>query len=348
MPKISQRSTIADVARHAGVSKATVSRFLNHRETLLTPAIAKRVEAAVQALGYRPSPMAQALKRGRSRLIGLVVADITNPYSVAVLSGAELACREAGYLVMLFNLGNESERESAGIQALASYKVEGFILNTMGHDAGAMLETAGQGRPVVLVDRMHEGLDVDFVSLDNTHAIALCMNHLMSAGYLDFLLVSEPLGQVSSRIERTRAFESFINAQGQEVRGDSFECGPDDEAALVCRLRALRAAAHGVPALISNNAVVTLRLISAIATLGWRLGEEIGLIGIDDAPWAPYVGPGVSAVSQPTERIGRLAAQCLLQRLEGLSAPARTLLLPGVLAARGSTDRHPGARPASR
>src|SRR5690606_3989559 len=153
MSKPPARSTIADVARHAGVSKATVSRFLNHRETLLTPEIARKVESSIAALGYTPSPMAQALKRGRSRLIGLVVADITNPYSVAVLSGAEQACREAGYLLMLFNLGNESDRESAGLQALSSYKVEGFILNTMGHDAGAVLETARQGRPVVLVDR---------------------------------------------------------------------------------------------------------------------------------------------------------------------------------------------------
>src|SRR5690606_26692346 len=103
-------------------------------------------------------------KRGRSRLIGLVVADVTNPFSVAVLRGAEQACREAGYLVMLFNMGNESERESAGLRALSSYKVEGFILNTTGHDAGAALETARQGKPVVLVDRLHRGLDVDFIS----------------------------------------------------------------------------------------------------------------------------------------------------------------------------------------
>src|SRR5690606_32088916 len=177
------RSTIADVARHAGVSKATVSRFLNHRETLLSPEIALRVEVAIDELRYTPSPMAQALKRGRSRLIGLVVADITNPYSVAVLRGAEQACREAGYLLMLFNLGNEIERESAGIHALSSYRVEGFILNTMGHDAGALLETARQGKPIVLVDRQHHGLDVDFVSLDNHQAIFLGAQHLLDEGY---------------------------------------------------------------------------------------------------------------------------------------------------------------------
>src|SRR5712675_1771362 len=89
------RVTIADVARRAGVSKATVSRFLNRRDELLTPEIAKRVASAVAALRYSPSPTAQALSRGRSRLIGLVVADVANPYSVAVLRGAEQACQEA-------------------------------------------------------------------------------------------------------------------------------------------------------------------------------------------------------------------------------------------------------------
>ena len=105
------RATIADVARQAGVSKATVSRFLNHRDKLLTKGIAARVEAAISTLSYSPNPMAQALKRGRSRLIGLVVADVSNPFSVAVLRGAEKACQQAGYLLMLFNLGNDSRRE---------------------------------------------------------------------------------------------------------------------------------------------------------------------------------------------------------------------------------------------
>src|ERR1035437_4056911 len=130
--KSAARATIADVARQAGVSKATVSRFLNHREELLTRDIATRVEVAITALAYSPSPMAQALKRGRSRLIGLVVADVTNPFSVAVLRGAEKACQQAGYLLMLFNLGNDSRRESEAIETLTAYQVEGFILNTLG------------------------------------------------------------------------------------------------------------------------------------------------------------------------------------------------------------------------
>ncbi|HWK71311.1 LacI family DNA-binding transcriptional regulator [Pollutimonas sp. M17] len=338
MSKTQGRSTIADVARQAGVSKATVSRFLNHRDTLLSPEIAGKVEAAVKQLGYVPSPMAQALKRGRSRLIGLVVADITNPYSVAVLRGAEQACREAGYLVMLFNLGNESERESAGIRALTSYKVEGFILNTMGRDAGAVLETARQGKPVVLVDRLHDGLDVDFVSLDNRQAISLSGGHLLDAGYRDLLLVTEPLGTVSSRIERARAFKAFVAEQGSTVSGHSVESRAEAPELLDQALQSLRKGAQARPAVITSNAVVTLRVVEAVARLGWRLGRDVGLVGIDDTPWAPYVGPGITTVSQPTGELGRLAAQCLMQRLAGSTIAARKILLPGTLMSRGSTQ----------
>lgn len=337
MSKIPARSTIADVARRAGVSKATVSRFLNHRDTLLSLEIASRVEAAVRELSYTPSPMAQALKRGRSRLIGLVVADITNPYSVAVLRGAEQACREVGYLIMLFNLGNESERESIGLRTLSSYRVEGFILNTMGHDAGAVLETARQGKPVVLVDRWHDGLDVDFVSLDNRQAVELCAGHLLDAGYRDLLLVTEPLTAVSSRVERAQAFDAFVARQGESVSSSHFESLAQDPDALMRALLVLRRGARTRPAILSGNGVVTLRIVAAVAQLGWRLGEDIGLVGIDDTQWAPYIGPGISAVSQPTGEIGRLAAECLIDRLGGMDVPARKIYLPGVLRIRGST-----------
>jgi len=200
------RATIADVAREAGVSKATVSRFLNHRDKLLTKDIATRVEVAVAALAYSPSPMAQALKRGRSRLIGLVVADVTNPFSVAVLRGAEKACQEAGYLLMLFNLGNDGAREREAIIALSAYQVEGFILNTLGHDGGASADAARHGKPVVLVDRRHQDMQADFVSLDNAGAARLGARHLQDSGYRELLFVSEPIKSVSSREERAAAF----------------------------------------------------------------------------------------------------------------------------------------------
>lgn len=340
-PPSGPRATIADVALRAGVSKATVSRFLNHRDKLLTKDIAARVEVAIAELSYNPSPMAQALKRGRSRLIGLVVADVTNPFSVAVLRGAEKACQEAGYLLMLFNLGNDSRRESEAIETLTAYQVEGFILNTLGHDANAATDAARHGKPVVLVDRRHHGMQADFVSLDNAGAVRLGVSHLLEAGYRELLFVSEPIKDVSSREEREASFRAFVGDSAPVVtglQGRVFEHAADDPLALDEALRSLRQrAGTRLPGVLTSNAVVTLRVVAAMARLGWKLGTDVGLVGFDDTEWSPYIGPGLSSIAQPTDELGRIAAGCLIERLKGLQLPPRQILLAGRLVPRGSS-----------
>ena len=345
MPAAEVRATIADVARKAGVSKATVSRFLNHRDTLLSREIAIRVETAIEALGYSPSPMAQALKRGRSRLIGLVVADIANPFSVAVLRGAEKAARQAGYLVMLFNLGNASEREREGIEALASYQVEGFILNTLGGDASAAGEVARHGKPAVLIDRKQAGMHGDFVSLDNTDAVRQAFDHLAGNGYRELLYLTEPTAGVSSRIEREAAFKACLAMPVEGVAGQAIELGDGDEAALDAALRQLKRRAAGRPAaVLASNALVTLRVAAAVARLGWRFGVDLGFVGFDETVWAPLVGDGLTTIAQPTDDIGRVATSCLLERLQGHDLPPRQILLAGQLVPRASSRRVDSAR----
>jgi LacI family kdg operon repressor len=126
------------------------------------------------------------------------------------------------------------------------------------------------------------------------------------------------------------------------VAGRWIETSLDDADGLARALQDLRAGARRPPAVIAGNGVVTMRIVAAVAALGWRLGPDIGLIGIDDTPWAPYVGPGISAVAQPTDALGSLAARCLIERIGGLSVPPRKIRLPGTLIPRGSTRMLPG------
>lgn len=329
------RVTIADVALRAGVSKATVSRFLNRRDELLTPEIAGRVKTAIAALGYSPSPMAQALSRGRSRIIGLVVADVANPFSVAVLRGAEKACQEAGYLLMLFNLGDDTRRERDAIETLAAYQVAGLILNTLGRDDAAVAAAARSGRPVVLVDRRHHDMSADFVSVDNLGAVRTAAEHLAERGWVDVLYVTEPVAGVSSRQEREAAFRGWL-AERPGVQGAVFESRPDTAEGLAAELRALHERGRR-PAVLAANAVITLRVAEAVASLGWTFGQDLGFVGIDETEWAPLVGPGLTTVAQPTDALGRLATTCLLERLEGLDVPPRQILLPGRLVPRRSS-----------
>jgi LacI family kdg operon repressor len=339
-PKPNSRATIDDVARTAGVSKATVSRFLNHRDKLLTPEIAARVEKAVAALGYLPSPMAQGLKRGRSRLIGLVVADIANPFSVAVIRGAEKAAQEAGYLVMLFNLGNASGREREAIEALAAYRVEGFILNTLGADPNAAGEVARHGKPAVLIDRKHPGMQADFVSIDNTDAMHQAVRHLHENGWRELLFVTQLTRGVSSRTEREAAFRATTESLGKGVGAKVLELVDGDDAALDRGLRDLKRRAGRRPAaVLAGNALVTLRVSAAVNRLDWQFGRDLGFVGVDETDWAPLVGSGLTTIEQPTDDIGRVATSCLLERLQGRDFPARQIILGGRLVVRASSRR---------
>lgn len=332
------RITIADVARAAGVSKATVSRYFNHREALLSQEIAARVAAAIAALDYRPSPMAQALKRGTSRLIGMVVADVTNPYSVAVLRGAEKACKDAGYFVMLFNLGNEPEREREAIAALSAYQVDGFILNTFDRAGKGRAEVERIGKPTVLVDRRHGRMSADFVSLDNAGAIEMGVAHLIEAGYDELLYVTEPVKNVSSRLDRQTAFHASLR-EHQHACGTVFEVDEAATDALENAIRDLHKRAPGRAAIFSGNAVITLRIAIAMQQLSLQFGADLGFLGFDELEWAPLVGPGLSTIAQPTDELGRLAARCLIERLQGSPSPPRQILLSGQLIIRGSSQK---------
>lgn len=285
--------------------------------------------------------MAQALKRGRSKLIGLVVADVSNPFSVALLRGAEKACQQAGYLIMLFNLADDDTREQEAIETLSAYQVEGFILNTLGHDGGAAATAIRHGKPVVLIDRRHHDLQVDFVSLDNIGAIRLAIDHLVERGFSNMLYVTDPIKGVSTREERDAAFHRWIlNQQSRDskVVGCTLECPSDKAEHLDEGLRALYASApRGQAAVVTSNAVTSLRVVASMARLKLRLGMDIGLVGIDETDWAPYVGPGLSTIAQPTGELGRIAANSLIERLKGQTPPPRQILLSGELISRGSS-----------
>ena len=340
-PRPKARATIADVALAAQVSKATVSRYLNGRTDILTPDMAERVQQAIAQLNYRPSAMAQALKHGRTRLIGLAVADVTNPFSVAVLQGAEKACQAAGYLLVLFNLGNEAGRERDAMHALSAYQLDGMILNRV--DTGAQLWQDAQlhGKPIVLVDRYQDGMNADFVTVDNPGVIQLAMQHLQAQGFDDVLLVTEPIASVSSRTARQQAFLSYIkSSKSTPMHGSVWESTPHNNADLQHQLQQWRNAAlqaGRAPAVLAGNGVTSLRVATAVHALGWVPGREVGLIGVDETDWAAFVGPGLTTVAQPTDALGQAAANCLIERIQGLQSPARKVELPGTLIARGST-----------
>ena len=326
------RVTMLDVAKRAGVSKASVSRFIGDDRALLSDAIALRIEQAISELGYRPNQMARGLKRGRTRLIGMLVADIRNPYSIAVMHGVETACRAHGYSLVVCNTDRDDEQERQHLALLRSYNIEGLIVNTLGHHRDELHELRRE-MPLVLVDRKVDGLDSDMVGLNNPQAVEMALTHLQQRGYRDLVLVTEPYDGTSSRIERVSSFQAQI-AQRSNLTGMVLETGDD----LNVQLQTfLKTPGNGPKALFCANGVAALAAATALRQMGCRLFEDVGLIALDDLDWYPLVGSGITALAQPTAEIGARAFECLLKRLRGDDEVARVVDFAPVLVERGST-----------
>ena len=327
------RATINQVAKVAGVSKASVSRYIGADRQLLADATAARIERAIAQLDYRPNQMARGLKRGRTRLIGMLLADIRNPYSIAVMHGVETACREHGYSLVVCNTNRDPEQESHHLHALQSYNIEGLIVNTLGRHLGE-LQTLHQQLPMVLIDRQLAELDSDLVGLDNADALRQAMDHLQQQGFRDILLVSEPLDGTSSRLERIQAF-NFEITQRPPLKGQTLQA----DAALQDGLRTfLASTGPGPKAIFACNGVACLQVTQQLRELNCQLFEDIGLLALDDLDWYPLVGSGISALAQPTAAIGRNAFERLRLRLEGNAEPAHELRLRAELIIRGSSQ----------
>ncbi|WP_104203231.1 LacI family DNA-binding transcriptional regulator [Billgrantia saliphila] len=332
----SRHATLLEVAREANASKTSVSRYFGGERERLSPSLQRRIAQAARRLDYRPNQMARGLKGGRSRLIGMLVADIRNPYSVAVMHGVEQACRERGYSLLVGNTGNDPAQERTHLALLASYRVEGLVINAAGSPGRELQSLADQGLPLVLLDRWLEEVEADVVGLDNALAVDMAIDHLRRQGYRSLLFLSEPPGQASPRQQRWQRFEQRLAGE-PNLHGERRDLSPGEPDAAREILQDFLAWAER-PAVLCANGNVTLAATRALQALGARLGE-VGLLGIDELDWCELVPPGITTLAQPTEAIGRAAVQQLLARLDDGTPPQppRRTLYPARLNARGST-----------
>lgn len=332
-----RRATITDVAREAGTGKTSISRFLNGEIAALSPELRSRIETAIKRLDYRPNQMARGLKRGRNRLIGMLVADLTNPYSVEVLQGVEAACHTLGYMPLICHAANEADLVRRYVQLLTTYRVEGMIVNALGVREDLLLDFASGDSPVVLVDRTVDGLVSDMVGLDNVQAVQAIIQHLADKDFHDIVFVVQPFQQVSSRRIREQAFRDDIARCG--VHGSTVVMDLDDASIALEAVRAHVEQGHGAerrPAVLAANAPVALRLaLHFKERFGSEWQQRVALVSIDDPEWAELAG--ITALRQPTSEIGSKAVGFLHERIEGDTSDARICLLPGELRVRNST-----------
>lgn len=334
-----KKVTINDVASLAKVSKASVSRYLGGQFDILAEETRKRIENAIKELDYRPNQMARGLKGNRSNLIGMVMADITNPFSTAILRGAEDVCKDNHYSILVCNTDNDPLKERDYIFMLQSHRIDGLIIATTGHNNEFLYELASDHTPIVLVDRKVPELEFDTVVVNNEKGTSEAITFLLKQGYKHIGFFSEPINGISSRYERLATFRDIISQwDNLDIHGEEYEIDLRNDGQLRQNLDTYLNKFQGQKkAIFAANGVVMLKLVLALQQKGLRIPEDIAVSGFDNLDWTPAIGSGITTVAQPTYELGVIAMERLLKRIKGdKSLPQKIELLPKLII-RGST-----------
>ena len=337
-----KRVTIDYVARQCGVSKTTISRYLNHRYENISAETVERIERVIRELDFHPNRTAQRLKSRYTRLIGCSLGDVTNPFSALLLKGLSEVLEQAGYQVLFSDSGEQPGRERAAIEGFLENKVDGLIVNTTGGNDSYLLDIQARGVPLVLADRSLPGeTRIDTVISADKEAAWNCVEHLRRCGYTRIAYFTEGDGLIMPRLRRREGYERAIAAlcPGQLPLIYSY----DAKAPGACAA-AVRAFLDAFPgerkAILSVNGVTAQHLITALQEAQTELGYALGFITFDDWFWLKLTTPGISAVALASEKVGAEAAKMLLRRIEapeGEALPAELRELPAALHIRAST-----------
>ncbi|WP_428248267.1 LacI family DNA-binding transcriptional regulator [Ferrovibrio sp.] len=331
-------ANIRDVAKHAGVSIATVSTALNGTGPVSEKTM-RRIWEAVEAVGYAPNGIARSLRLGRSRLLGLIVSEITNPFFGALTLAVEKAARAQGYAVIVCNSNEDEARELELLELLKVQRVAGILVapsgqgvkyrDSLSRDAGA---------PLITIDRQIEGLERDFVGLDNRAAGRMITDYILRLGHRRIAFIGGRMGVSTSDLR----FEGFCDALAAAgLQADPALCLRADfrgDAAYTVA-QPLLAMAERPTAIVAANNVMALGALQAIGDLGFRCPQDVSVAGIDDFPWSTALRPRLTTVAQPIEEIGQAAVEMLLDQLTEGSAPAaagRSRIFQPTLIARDS------------
>lgn len=329
-------ATIKDVAKKAGVSSATVSRVLANKPHA-SAEVRKRVHAAVKDLNYRPNRVASSLRKQSSRVIGLVVSDIRNPFFTAIARAIEDTANEHEMSVFFCNTDENPAKETLYLNTLLDENVAGIIISPTSEVATDFTDLLNSNLPVVTIDRRIDGADIDSVVGANIFSANKLTAHLIDAGYKRIAAVIGLKNSTTGR-ERMLGYQ-----QALEDNGLAFD------PALACYVHPREVEGYEVvqkllalpqrpDAILTGNSRLTIGAMNAIREAGLVVPDDIALAGFDETNWMKHIGPGITVISQSTHEIGQIAAQLLFDRMKEPERSPREVVLKGSLIVRPSSS----------
>ncbi|HHV61392.1 MAG TPA: LacI family transcriptional regulator [Firmicutes bacterium] len=344
--------SIEDVAKLARVSPATVSNVLNQTRPVREDT-RKRVLEAVKRLNYRPNEIARSLKRKKTKSVGVIVPSISNPFYPSIVRGIEELLATRGYSILLYNTDRERTKELKAIETFFEKQVDGvvFASASLAINTSYITTLRNNGVAVVAFDQRLDDPGVDVVTVDNVQGGYIGARYLIELGHSRIAFVSGPL----SRLTRRHRFDGYkkalsecgvilneyllrISVNEEEIANGNYEF----ENGYLQTLSLLKLPQHKRPtAIFAINDLTAIGCLKALQESGIDVPGEISLVGYDDIPLAGFVTPGLTTIVQPKYEMGRIAAQLLLERMEGnyLEGEGRIRVLEPRLSIRQSTAR---------
>ncbi|MEV5504665.1 LacI family DNA-binding transcriptional regulator [Nonomuraea fuscirosea] len=335
------KATIYTVARAVGVSAQTVSRVLNGTGQVSEKTRAA-VLAAIEAQGYRPNAVGRSLRASRTPMVGVLVADIGNPFYARLHRAIERRLSGSGYSLMLMNCDDDARIERRQLELLRSYRPTGLVIVPSVGSSLSAADLPAYGH-VVSVSRVLDGLPVPAVVTDERESVRAAAEELIAHGHTELALISGPEQASTARAREEGFHEALARHPGRRgiVRHtDGTRAGAQAAAGELLGTRpgpaAMGPTAMGPTAMVGFNALVTEGIVSAIMAAGLRCPEDVSVVGFTDAGWMTLHRPPISVIDQPVEEMGALAGRLLLDLAAGESVAPGPRVVPSTLIRRGS------------
>lgn len=341
---MTDRTTLKDVAREAGVHISTASRALNPlTASVVKPDTVKRITEVAKRLGYRPHPLARGLRTNQTMSVGIVIPDVENPLFGPIVAGAESVLVEEGYSVFIGNADRGDRHAEGVVENMLERQVDGLILATAGRDDEVINDLVRRKLAVVLVNRRTDDPAVPAIIGDDHIGVGLAVEHLASLGHREIGHVAGP-SWVSTGLDRRAAFLESMDRQGLDADPDRiseaewYRTEPGYKAGLDLLTRRPE-----TTAIVAANDLIGLGCFRAIRALELEVGVDVSVTGYNDIPLLDLMQPPLTTVRVPYREMGVRAAQTLLSRLaNGDEQPDDAVIrLAPTLVVRGSTAPPP-------
>jgi len=328
-------STIKDVAAIAGVSFTTVSHVLNETRPVSAEA-RRRVLAAVEEIGYLPSAVARSLRKSETKIVGVLVPNVQNPFFAELVCGVEEACRLGGYSVFLCNSDNDPKRQQQYMRTLLEKRIDGLLLSSAGDDEALAGIFKMASVPSVTVDRLVPGAKADRVSVNNREGAAAAVRHLLELGHRRVGCISGP-SEFEVAQERVEGWRDAFRDLGLAPDESWLIAGDFSSAGGYAAARQLLQASPELTAVFASNDLMALGAMRAAAEMGRSVPQALSVVGFDDIELSAYAYPSLTTVGCSIKELGREAGRALLERIENPQAALKEVLLTPTLVLREST-----------